>query len=647
MKRFATLVIVLVCTFQVFSQEIVRKELSVPKVDPAAIIIDANMDEAVWQNAAKVDLITDNGYEIFANKYYREDLIEPEYDELYARVLWAQDTLYFFIVIDEFVNDSTNLYWNGQWTGDQLFVSISNRLGREMKGWYDGNVYAAPDGPYHFLILGDEVTLNNNNLTYVPDEYRGCPDDSQKVFQASDISRWATSIDTVAGLWKIEMAVYNPNAGAYGRIGFNLGGSTGSRESDIAFGDAYGYYTWQPNIPNQPFGDPYGNGDPGFYNLANADYWAVLNLTPDNDDIVRKVINVSTVDPSTLVMDGIMNEAAWQTASRINLISDNGYEIFANKYYREDLIEPEYDELYAKVLWAEDTLYVFTVIDEFVNDSTNLYWNGQWTGDQLFISLSNRISRNMKGWYDGNSYAAPDGPYHFWILRDEVTLNMGNETYVPEEYRLCFDQSDSVQVFEASDIARWGVTIDTTTGLWQVEMAIYHPHVASQSAIAFNLGGSTGSRESDIAFGDAYGYFTWQPNIPNQPFGDPYGNGDPGFYNLANSEYWGVLTFASTLTDIDDKDNITVLPEKYYLHQNYPNPFNPVTNIKFDVVNYGPVTINVYNSVGQLVSTIVNKTFAPGSYLVSWDGSNMASGVYFFELRTDNIVQTKKMMLLK
>jgi hypothetical protein len=648
MKRLSTFMFVLLFTISAFGQDIVRKELEVPKVDPAAITLDANMNESVWNTAAQVNLVTSGGYEIFANKYYRETLVEPEYDELYARVLWAQDTLYFFIVIDEFVNDSTNLFWDGQWTGDQLFVSISNRLGKNLKGWYDGNVYTAPDGPYHFLILGNQVTLNNNNLTYIPSEYRGCPEDSQKVFQASDIARWATSIDTLTGLWKIEMAVYNPNAGAYGRIGFNLGGSTGSRQSHIEFGDAYGYYSWQPNIPNQPFGDPFGNGDPGFYNLANADHWAVLKLQPDNDDNVRKVVNVSTVDPSTLVMDGNMNEAAWNVASRINLVSENGYEIFANKYYREDLVEPEYDELYAKVLWAHDTLYVFTVIDEFVNDSTNLFWDGQWTGDQLFISLSNRIARNMKGWYDGNVYAAPDGPYHFLILGNQVTLNNNNETYVPDEYRMCFDMSDSVQVFNAADIARWGVQIDTLTGLWKIEMAIYNPHVTSQSAIAFNLGGSTGSRQSHIEFGDAYGYFTWQPNIPDQPFGDPFGNGDPGFYNLANSEYWGVLTFSSSVTGLDDKDNITLLPQKYYLHQNYPNPFNPVTTIKFDVVNNSPVSIKVYNSVGQLVSTIIDgRSYAPGSYLVTWDGSGMASGVYFFELRTENLVQTRKMMLLK
>jgi hypothetical protein len=57
------------------------------------------------------------------------------------------------------------------------------------------------------------------------------------------------------------------------------------------------------------------------------------------------------------------------------------------------------------------------------------------------------------------------------------------------------------------------------------------------------MGGSTGSSTSHAQHGDAYGYYTWQPNIPNEPFGDPYGNGDPGFYNLANNEYWASFIF--------------------------------------------------------------------------------------------------------
>ena len=130
MSRFIFIYLFLVFTITatLSAQDIVRKELDVPKVDPSAITLDGQMDEPEWATAAEINVVTSTSYEIFANKYEREDLVEPEYDELYARLLYSNDTLFAFIRIDEFVNDSTNLYWDGKWISDQLFVSLSGRL---------------------------------------------------------------------------------------------------------------------------------------------------------------------------------------------------------------------------------------------------------------------------------------------------------------------------------------------------------------------------------------------------------------------------------------------------------------------------------------------------------------------------------------
>jgi hypothetical protein len=283
MKKLAIVftvgIIFMLAVSTILAQEITRKEVDIPKVDPAAVTIDGKMDEAVWQDAAQANMITATGFEIWANKYYREDLIEPEFDELSARMMWAKDTLFLFVHIDEFVNDSTNLFWpeENQWGGDQLFICLSNRLSTPMVGNYDGNVYAAPDGPYHFLVLGDQVTLNNNAETYIPEEYRGTYADSFAVFNASDICRSATFIDMANGVWDVEMAIYNPNVTAQSSIGFNLGGSCGSDSAYAEFGDAYAYWCWQPNVPDDPYAIP-APGDPGGYTLVNTDYWAILNF---------------------------------------------------------------------------------------------------------------------------------------------------------------------------------------------------------------------------------------------------------------------------------------------------------------------------------------------------------------------------------
>ena len=109
-----------------------------------------------------------------------------------------------------------------------------------------------------------------------------------------------------------------------------------------------------------------------------------------------------------------------------------------------------------------------------------------------------------------------------------------------------------------------------------------------------------------------------------------------------------MLNFYSSVTGIEPEEYNGKIPQEFYLRQNFPNPFNPITNIRFEVPNSTPVTINIYNAVGQLVTTLINgQSFAPGTYSVTWDASNVSSGVYFYQLKTDSYQQTMKMILLK
>jgi hypothetical protein len=643
---FLTLILLLLVGLVTsYGQGTLRQQVDVPWVDPESIKLDGVMDEPVWQDAARADMITGTGFQIWTNKYYRESLLEPDYDEMYGRMLWSKDTLFVFMHIDEFVNDSTDLFWAGQWTGDQLFISLSSRLAVDMMGWYDGNVYAVPEGPYHFLILGDQVTLNMGVPTFVPEDYRCNVADSLVAYNAADYARWGVTIDKATGIWNVEMAIYNPHIVAQSAIAFNIGGSTGSTASQAKYGDAYAYYTWQPNVPDEPYSIPAEN-DPGYFNLASSKSWAMLNFLPGPEETVtRKEVSVPWVDPNAITLDGVMDEAAWQTAGRADMITDTGFEIWSNKYYRESLIEPDYDEMYARILWSDTLLYVFMHIDEFVNDSTDLFWAGQWTGDQLFLGLSSRLGVDMMGWYDGNVYAAPEGPYHFLIMGADVTLNAGAVTFVPEQYR-CRPE-DSLMVFDANNITGYGITIDKSTGVWNVEIAIANFNIAEQGRIGFNIGGSTGSTASQAKYGDAYAYYTWQPNVPDEPYSIPSEN-DPGYYSLVTSAYWPVLKFESSSTGVTKDDEGKSVPEQFTLSQNYPNPFNPMTTIHFDVAKTGPVTLQVFNILGEAVANLVsNKMYTPGSYSVTWDATQMASGVYIYQFKAGNMEQVKKMMLIK
>lgn len=90
-----------------------------------------------------------------------------------------------------------------------------------------------------------------------------------------------------------------------------------------------------------------------------------------------------------------------------------------------------------------------------------------------------------------------------------------------------------------------------------------------------------------------------------------------------------------------------VVPEDYVLNQNYPNPFNPTTSITYSIPKKGNVSLMVYNSLGEQVANLVQEIQDAGNYVATFDGSNLTSGVYFYELRADNYQVTKKLILMK
>lgn len=90
------------------------------------------------------------------------------------------------------------------------------------------------------------------------------------------------------------------------------------------------------------------------------------------------------------------------------------------------------------------------------------------------------------------------------------------------------------------------------------------------------------------------------------------------------------------------------IPEEYNLYQSYPNPFNPSTVIEFALPEYvSNVTLSIYNILGEKVAEPVNTSMAAGKYSFQWNAQDFATGMYIYELRTDNFVSIKKMLLLK
>ena len=125
-------------------------------------------------------------------------------------------------------------------------------------------------------------------------------------------------------------------------------------------------------------------------------------------------------------------------------------------------------------------------------------------------------------------------------------------------------------------------------------------------------------------------------------------NGSTGWAGLSNGQIMktvnGGITSASQIS--------SEVPLSYSLSQNYPNPFNNTSNLKFEIARHGGsstghVKLVVYDVQGREVKTLVNERLQSGTYEVTFDGSALSSGVYFYKMTAGNFKETKKLLLLK
>ncbi|MCC6254615.1 MAG: T9SS type A sorting domain-containing protein [Ignavibacteriaceae bacterium] len=112
-------------------------------------------------------------------------------------------------------------------------------------------------------------------------------------------------------------------------------------------------------------------------------------------------------------------------------------------------------------------------------------------------------------------------------------------------------------------------------------------------------------------------------------------------YRLRQIDFDGSYSYSSIISaDIST-------PVEFNLNQNYPNPFNPSTTVTFTIPKASNVKLNIYNQIGQQVGELVNKNLEAGSYNYSWNAANQSSGIYFYELQTNEFKSVRKMTLMK
>lgn len=114
------------------------------------------------------------------------------------------------------------------------------------------------------------------------------------------------------------------------------------------------------------------------------------------------------------------------------------------------------------------------------------------------------------------------------------------------------------------------------------------------------------------------------------------------------SNYSDVINIAGSIIGTFDKRGFEqIVPESNSLSQNFPNPFNPTTTIYYSVKEEGVVTINIFNSLGQAITTLVNDKKEVGYHYAEWNAASLPSGMYFYRINIGEYTETRKMMLMK
>jgi hypothetical protein len=255
------------------------------------------------------------------------------------------------------------------------------------------------------------------------------------------------------------------------------------------------------------------------------------------------------------------------------------------------------------------------VINEINYNSSNDFDSGDW------IELYNRSNNpvDISGWYFSDS----DGNHKFFFPES---------TIIDTDDYLVVAENDSAFTSRFPDVQNYiGETGFGLSGAGEfMKLATRDDQIIDSLTYDDNLpwpveaDGQGSTLELIEANSDNSKAENWKASI---------GHGTPGRLN-------------SVITSVTENLNSTI-PEEFTLFQNYPNPFNPVTTINYNLPVAGKVSLKIYDILGNEIANLVNEEMPPGRYAVKWDASKYASGMYFYKIQTGNLIQTKKMVLIK
>jgi hypothetical protein len=112
---------------------------------------------------------------------------------------------------------------------------------------------------------------------------------------------------------------------------------------------------------------------------------------------------------------------------------------------------------------------------------------------------------------------------------------------------------------------------------------------------------------------------------------------------ILSSGFWSIIQ-NSIITNVDES---IISDISFDLYQNYPNPFNPVTIIRYSIPDRSYVQLTIYNTIGQIITNLINEELEAGIHEATFDAANFPSGMYIYRLQAGEYVRSKKLLLMK
>jgi hypothetical protein len=356
-------------------------------------------------------------------------------------------------------------------------------------------------------------------------------------------------------------------------------------------------------------------------------------------------------------------------------ITDNGGYTLSDYYYAQNIYENDLNttDFYIGRIPSRNIDELQNYFDKVIDYETNNTFQS-WMNNNLFICEND----SMFGFLDaaisiGEDYL-PDFMRSFYIVDDSNSNYYGNKDSI---YKAINERGTSITWFyghsnDSVFISEDYFNLNDLNGLennpkyfLSVFASTQHPIINSNTNMtagmmmmsdAGSLGGQANVGLSYWSIGNAmrrhYAQRLFNPSIHSigEAFtlDDLIPNAGLYAYAIKTANLWADPSLKLKYdTTVGVEEVASELPENFTLYQNYPNPFNPSTTIKFALPVAGNVKINVYNTLGQLVEILVDGEMQSGYHQINFDGSELASGVYIYQLQASNFNSVKKMLLLK